>query len=841
MSTRAPLLAPALLTLLLAGCGGSPEANAPATPPVPATAPAPGPVPAPSVPTPAPTASLRWSDPATWGGAVPAAGQSVTLPAGRRVLLDVSPPALSGLTIPAGSALEFARQDLTLSSEWIMVHGELRVGSEAQPFAQRADIVLTDAVPGENVMGMGDRVLGVMDGTLELHGQPRLAWTRLAQSAPAGSTTLNLERAPDWAPGDTLTLASTDFNPGQTEQVTVQRVSGTGVTLSAPLKYSHWAQTTTLGGLALSERAEVGLLSRNVRVSASDDAALSGLGAHTMIMGSAQVRIEGTEFVRVGQRNALRRYPVHFHQLGSQPASYFRGSSVHESFNRCVVIHGTRDLAVQNNVTFNSVGHCIFLEDGDETGNRLEGNLVTLVRRPNSKLGETPLLPSDKRTSAFWLTNPANTVKGNVAAGVEGVGFWYALPEHPTGLGAATGAGIWPRRTPLGTFDGNVAHSGDRGLDVDNGPDAEGVTHATYYDPVSLPADPKSVAVPADFTGYLAYKQRDHGAWLRGENLTLSGAVLADNGVGATLAANQSAVRESLLVGESANIGTPESWETRGEGGRSLPRPWAADFPVRGFQFYDGLVRIENVALAGFVPSALRQASGVGYLTGNAFALNPQNQARGLKWLDGSAQVYFPAAAAGKDGDLAATFLDTDGSVTGQAGRSVTASPLLKDAPDCAASATWNASVCAGQYARFWLEDITGGRIGPVAVHNSRGARLSLSGVPDQLKHFSTTVRVGESYALTPTGASAHLRLGLLGRPPGDVLRLSLPVSGDPALYRDWWIDERSRLKKVALSALDTTTGDSYALEGGQLYLKLVVKAGAQAATLDICGAPLCP
>ncbi|MFC4426232.1 G8 domain-containing protein [Deinococcus navajonensis] len=832
MSTRLPLLATSLLTLLLAGCGGNTPATLPTTPDSPPASPAPAPV---------ATASLRWSDVSTWGGALPVAGQKVTLPAGERVLLDVSPPALAGLTIPPGSALEFARQDLTLKSEWIMVHGELRVGSETEPFAQHAEIVLTDTVPGENVMGMGDRVLGVMDGTLELHGQSRLAWTRLAQTAPAGSTSLNLERAPDWVPGDALTLASTDFNPSQTEQVTVQRVSGTQVTLSAPLKYGHWAETTTLGGFELNERAEVGLLTHNIRVSASDEAASSGLGAHTMIMGTAQARIEGTEFLRVGQRNALRRYPVHFHQLGSVGSSYFRGNSLHDSFNRCLVIHGTRDLAVQNNVTYNSVGHCLFLEDGDETGNRLEGNLVTLVRRPNSKLGETPLLPSDKRAAAFWITNPANTVKGNVAAGVEGVGFWYALPEHPTGLGAANGAGTWPRRTPLGTFDGNIAHSGDRGLDVDNGPDADGVTHATSYDPVSMPADPKSAAVPADFTGFLAYKQRDHGAWLRGENLSLSGARLADNGVGVTFAAHQSGLHQALLVGETANVGSPESWEVRGEGGRSLPRPWDADFPVRGFQFYDGLVQIDNVALAGFVPNAVRQASGVGYLTENAFALNPQNQARALHWLDSSARVYFPAAAANKDGDLAATFLDTDGSVTGQAGRSVTASPLLKDAPDCVVSPAWNASVCAGQYARFWLEDVTGGRIGPVSVQNPRGSRLSLSGVPDQQKHFTTTVRLGEGYTVAPAGTSGHLRLGILGRQPGDVLRLSLPISGDPALYRDWWIDERNRLKKVTLSALETTTGDSYALEGGLLHLKLVVKGGAQAATLDICSAALCP
>lgn len=37
--------------------------------------------------------------------------------------------------------------------------------------------------------------------------------------------------------------------------------------------------------------------------------------------------------------------------------------------------------------------------------------------------------------------------------------------------------------------------------------------------------------------------------------------------------------------------------------------------------------------------------------------------------------MYFPAAQPDKDGDKAATFLDTDGTVTGTAGLTVTASP----------------------------------------------------------------------------------------------------------------------------------------------------------------------
>ena len=42
----------------------------------------------------------RWSDPATWPDRrVPRAGDKVTIAAGKDVVLDVSPPALAGLSI----------------------------------------------------------------------------------------------------------------------------------------------------------------------------------------------------------------------------------------------------------------------------------------------------------------------------------------------------------------------------------------------------------------------------------------------------------------------------------------------------------------------------------------------------------------------------------------------------------------------------------------------------------------------------------------------------------------------------------------------------------------------
>ena len=97
----------------------------------------------------------RWSDPATWPDRkVPAAGDKVTIAKGKDVVLDVSPPALGSLTI--NGKLSFANnRDLELTTEWIMLHGELEIGTEARPHTRKATITLTNNVKDEDISGMG--------------------------------------------------------------------------------------------------------------------------------------------------------------------------------------------------------------------------------------------------------------------------------------------------------------------------------------------------------------------------------------------------------------------------------------------------------------------------------------------------------------------------------------------------------------------------------------------------------------------------------------------------------------------------------------------------------------
>ena len=202
----------------------------------------------------------RWSDPATWPHhKVPVAGDKVDIPTGKAVLLDVSPPALAGVTVHG--KLSFAdKSDLELTTEWIMVHGELEVGTDAKPHTHKATITLTDNVKDEQLMGMGDRGIMVAGGTLNLHGDRTNTWTKLASTAEAGSNSIEVLNAAQWRVGDMIVLASTDFDPRQAERRSISAIHGNTITLDSKLEYMHFGKIT----YEVDERGEVGLLTRNI-------------------------------------------------------------------------------------------------------------------------------------------------------------------------------------------------------------------------------------------------------------------------------------------------------------------------------------------------------------------------------------------------------------------------------------------------------------------------------------------------------------------------------------------------------------------------------------------------
>jgi hypothetical protein len=803
---------------------------------------------------PAPTSKQikRWSDPSTWDGKVPAAGDDVLIPDGQTILLDVSPPQLGGLTIRG--SLVFDRKDLVLSIEWMLITGLLEIGTADSPFLQNASIILTDLRP-DDVGGMGDRVIAQMGGSIDIHGAPRVAnWVRLAETIEIGDGRMWLDRQVDWGPGDKIVIASTDFDQEQAEFVTITAVTGQLVEFDRPARFMHWGIPQVYGEFIVDERAEVGLLSHNISISADESSYDTMLGGHIMSM-AGTLSMSNVSLARMGQGGKLARYPIHFHMKGDQAAAdLVRNVSLVDSFNRCITIHGSHGVRLEGNVAAGTFGHCFFLEDGIETENELVDNLGLLTRAPDEN---HQLLPSDELPATYWITNPDNDLIGNVAAGSEAFGFWYAFPEHPTGLSASaeTDESIWPRRTPLGAFRNNVAHSnGFRGLNVDDGPDAEGFTSSTVYEPRQEPnpyVDAESPSVTAVFKSFSGYKNRERAIWLRGTDHVVRDSVLADNGIGATFASYDSYLDASLVVGETANIGTvtgPE--EPVGSGGRALPMPWDPSFRISGFEFYDGIVGVRDTTFAGFIGTPLRKAHAIGFLRNNAFYLDPASYATGIRFLDGSIRVYTQPAAIEFDGDKMRVFRDLDGSVTGRAGSWVAANqPLLGDS-SCLGRPEWNAFVCEDGFRSVILSNVSYGpsSLGPVMIRNNQGDLVELRGIGGDFEYqpteFAINLRANAPYDVTSMGNAGHLRLTLARAQPGEWILVSLQWNAPTVFVFDGYdVSILGLLPRVtSRAALEASTGESWYRDSstGAVVLKLYVHEGDTDTTREICSTWLC-
>ncbi len=749
----------------------------------------------------------RWSDPAAWpDGQLPAAGANVLIPAGRHVLLDTTPPAVRQITI-AGT-LEFADdQDLALSARAIDVQGTLVIGSGAHRHQHHAVITLLGTAPEDAPLGAGAKGIIVTGGTLELHGASVVSWTRLGAHARAGESTIELEREPSWRAGDRIAISATGYDPADAEDAIVASVSGRTVQLMHPLTHSHWGELQTIAGRALDERAEVALLTRNIVIQGDSASSVTGYGAHVMIHPGSAAHIEGVEFHRVGQRGAMGRYPLHWHLARETEGHYARDNSVWESFNRCMTIHGTNGVTLERNVCYDHAGHGYFLEDGIERGNVLAGNLGFGTHAPPAS---SRLLPSDERPATFWITNPDNDLHDNVAAGSEGFGIWYALPEYPTGLSATRS--MMPRHLPLRNFDHNTAHSNIKsGLWVDEGMDAQGQLNVAWYEPQ---ADMISGnAGTASFRGLVAYKNQALGAWFRGSNLRLVDAVLADNMSGAAFAATESTLEGAFVVGVSDNAGVN-------------PRAWA---PVRGFWFYDGPVGVTRSLFANFDARAGIDASALGFHPVNPWPISADNWVEKTTFVD-AVPVAFDAVTQAFDATKSAVVVDRDGSLGGAPHAVfVPDAPLLRQG--CELRSSWRAWVCAAAVTQLVVrsdarlpEGVTVQRVGEPETQ----ARVS----PVRYDSTFTTLTVPLGVrieARTPGLAPEHLSLST-----GSVELTSILDITVPAFRADAQVAQRGRaLEFVDATALESCV-DCYGGDGATGLLRLRLRADPLSHSISI-------
>jgi G8 domain len=209
---------------------------------------------------------------------------------------------------------------------------------------------------------------------------------------------------------------------------------------------------------------EVALLSRNIVFEGGSDKTARH-GGHFMIMHTPTViqTIDGVDLQNFGQQGNLGRYPIHFHFCDDVDGSVVSRNTIRQSNQRCVVVHGTNKLRIEENVAFDTKGHCYMTEDGMETNNEFIRNLgaqtgipAKIIPNQGSNGDETDFEPA-----TFWITNPTNSWVGNVAAGSEHSGYWFEPKLR--GVRASAFSGLNPQYEPLILFKDNVAHSNTAG------------------------------------------------------------------------------------------------------------------------------------------------------------------------------------------------------------------------------------------------------------------------------------------------------------------------------------------------------------------------------------------
>ncbi|XP_072373475.1 cell surface hyaluronidase isoform X1 [Scyliorhinus torazame] len=579
-----------------------------------------------------------------------------------------------------------------------------------------------------------------------------------------------LDEVEGWEKDDRIVIASTDYSMNQAEEFTL---------LACPeckrhqVKVQGKAQFLHVGEIVdgIDMRAEVGVLTRNLVIEGEmEDSCYDNnwcqffehdtFGGHLKVLKNfTSVHLSNVELVHMGQQ-VMGSYPVHFHLCGdvdgrggySSP-TYLKSLAIHHCFSRCVTVHATHGLLIEDTIGYDTLGHCFFLEDGFEQRNILHHNLGLLTKpgtllptdrndqmcpliRNNVYGKYIPVPATDcKAVSTFWVANPNNHLINNAAAGSQDTGIWYLFHKVPTGDSQGLFSETKAELTPLGTFYNNRVHSNFKaGLFIDKGVK---ITNASADDPREYlcldnsarfrphqDADPQKPRIAALIDRLIAFKNNDHGAWVRGGDIVFRNSGFSDNGIGLSFASDGSfpkdegssqEISESLFVGESGNYGSQggqnKYWGVGGVDGKNRTLPRDKTFPIRGFQIYDGPVHVTKTTFQNYMATPVRFASAVGFFLKNPWQLTPKNSLSLVKFgTSVSLKVFFGKPGPwfdsyDLDGDKNAVFHDIDGSVTGYTDTYVgRMDNFLIQHPQCKNLTSWFGSVCSGKFAQVYVQ-----------------------------------------------------------------------------------------------------------------------------------------
>jgi hypothetical protein len=407
----------------------------------------------------------NWSDAATWGGAVPAAGDTIAV--NHAVTYDIASGTYAGVNVN-GTLIFAAGKSATLqSTKNIVVQGILRMRPSSVSFVHTirfSGVSETSMAGGGMDVLASDNGLWVMgNGQLDLVGTSKTEWTRAVDSISAGATSIAVKDATGWQGNDEIIISPTEapsvgdrFVTGFDER-SVTGISGNTISIAAasnnhPKVNALWT-------------AEVLNLTRNVRI----EGTASGK-SHIFIRSTRvqTIRYVGIRYMGPRKDNngdgisemMLGRYGLHFHHCeDGSIGSIVEGCVIRDTDNHAYVPHVSNGIMFKSNVAYNTTEIAFWWDEADSSHSiTYDANVVAKCKYVNHSLALDSTSPTDPNLSGsgFLMGMGDDCVAiNNVVAGCDngdpgngGAYFWQANNE-----------GVW-------TFTNNMSHNCGNGMQV---------------------------------------------------------------------------------------------------------------------------------------------------------------------------------------------------------------------------------------------------------------------------------------------------------------------------------------------------------------------------------------
>merc|ERR1711892_827897 len=484
------------------------------------------PPPPPTLPPGRPLDFHLWSNASAWellGYNLPMSGDTVFIPPGSWFVMDIDPPPLKRIYLYGGLEIDDTA-DRKLDVEILLIQGGMfQAGLPDAPYQHKFELVLrgdhfTEDQPLPDGPNLGAKALGVF-GFADMHGiDVGQTWTKLAATSLAGSNKLKLVDAVTWSVGSEIVISTTSYELHETERRTIASISGSTITLDKALEFDHLGTEATLSdGRKFQMRAEVGILTRNVRIVGNDYREIDEqkFGARVLVGEFTQeditytgyARFANVEFSVAGQKgwydNFDPRYAIAYLDTGDNinaggkagaKESYVKKCSFNYNYNSAIGVFGSNNIPIEDNVIFKFINNGIFNE-GER--NKITGNLVTMgqsIARIKTQGLNTEFFAciNIKRAKETVLMN--NVMAGCAQGGLYTIGNPSDLPY---------------------TMSNNEAHGAQHGIHISSA----GVSRVS-----------SGTVFIRDFYSWMNY---DYGVQTESENnLELSNIVAIDNGAG---------------------------------------------------------------------------------------------------------------------------------------------------------------------------------------------------------------------------------------------------------------------------------------------------------------------